>query len=328
MSTPLNDYGQLGWARRWLSSEHDTVTVPVASLQPGNSPRLHGESKRHTRMMAEAGEMPPIIVHQPTMQVIDGLHRLRAACLRGQDSIAVWWFDGAADEAFVLAVAANTTHGMPLTLKERKAAAVRILGLYPQCSDRAIAAAAGLSHNTVAAIRRKWPTGQIDQLARRRGRDGKSRPLSFDSGREAAAELIRADRGKSLRQIATEANVSRGTVRDVRDRIARVSARWCRRPHAAQPLPCISRAPKRRSNGSGMTRPYGLTTRARRCCSCSRTARRPPPKPKRRAETPPNTAAMRSLMLPPQPVTLGLDSPRNFVPAPTSVEPQCQTKDE
>lgn len=214
--TSRDDDGQLCWVRDWLAAEHDIVQVPVASLQRGDSPRLKGESKAHTRSMVEAVEMPPIIVHQSTMQVIDGMYRLRVAALRDQDVIAVWFFDGTAEEAFVLSVAANTAHGLPLTPKDRKAAAARILGMYPDWSDRTVAATAGLSHHTVTAIRRKCSGGQIAHLNRRLGRDGKTYPLASNAGRQVAAELIRADQNASVREVARQAGVSVGTVHNVR----------------------------------------------------------------------------------------------------------------
>jgi ParB-like chromosome segregation protein Spo0J len=209
---------QLCSARSWLASESPIVQVPVASLLRGDSPRLKGESKIHAALMVDALDMPPIIVRRATMQVIDGMHRLTAAQLRHQDTVAVRFFDGTAEEAFVLAVAANIAHGLPLTLGDRKAAAARILEMYPSWSDRMIASTAGLSHPTVAAIRR-CPTGKTFQLDSRLGRDGKARPLSSDDGRRAAAEVIRADQSKSLREIAKEAHVSRGTVQNVRARL-------------------------------------------------------------------------------------------------------------
>jgi ParB-like chromosome segregation protein Spo0J len=216
-----HDHEQLRWAHDWLESEHDIVQVPVASLMRGDSPRLKGESKADAQLMMAAVDVPPIIVHPATMTVIDGGRRVTAAKHRHQDLIAAWFFHGTVEEAYVLAVAANAAHGLSLCTKDRKAAAARLLGMYPDSSNRAIADTTGLSHNTVAAIRRRWPTGQFDQLARRRGRDGKSRPLSSDDGRQAAADLIRAGHNKSLRKIAREANVSRGTVQDVRDRLLR-----------------------------------------------------------------------------------------------------------
>lgn len=203
----------------WLASKSPIVEVPIASLLPGDSPRLKGESKAHARLMVDVSDMPPIIVHQPTMRVIDGAHRLAAAILRHQDTVTVRFFDGTAQDAFVIAVAANIAHGLPLSRKDRKAAVVRILSMHPDWSDRTIASTAGLSHPTVAAIRRQCSTGKTFQLNARLGRDGKARPLSSNEGREAAAELIRADRTASVREVARQAGVSVGTVHDVRARV-------------------------------------------------------------------------------------------------------------
>lgn len=221
MNTTSQDHDQLCWARDWLAAEHDIVQVAVASLRAVDSPRLKGESKAHTQSIVEAAETPPIIVHQSTMTVIDGLHRLRAATLRNQEAIEAWLFDGTTEEAFVLAVAANITHGLTLTPKDRKAAAARILDMNSGWSDRTIAATAGLSHHTVAAIRRKRSGGQFAHLNRRLGRDGKRYPPRSNAGRQAAAELIRTDQNASIREVARQAGVSVGTVHDVRARLQR-----------------------------------------------------------------------------------------------------------
>ncbi|MFD0433138.1 ParB N-terminal domain-containing protein, partial [Streptomyces chartreusis] len=94
--------------------------------------------------------MPPIIVHRDSMRVIDGLHRLRAAQLRGHSTIAVTFYDGTEADAFVLAVESNVRHGLPLSLPDRKRAAVRIIATHPQWSDRKIASVTGISPATVA----------------------------------------------------------------------------------------------------------------------------------------------------------------------------------
>jgi ParB-like nuclease domain len=165
------------------------VLVPVESLLRGDSPRLSGESKSHAQLMADAPDTPPIIVHRSTMHVIDGMHRLTAAKLRHQETIAVRFFDGTVNEAFIIAVAANIAHGLPLSRKDRRSAAARILEMYPCWSDRLVASTAGLSHHTVAAIRRDMSTGQIAQSSSRLGKDGKTRPVPSKELR-SAPELV------------------------------------------------------------------------------------------------------------------------------------------
>ncbi|WP_280714259.1 ParB/RepB/Spo0J family partition protein [Kitasatospora sp. MAP5-34] len=127
-------------------------------------------------MLAEAdAELPPILLHRQTMRVVDGMHRLEAARIRGARTIKARFFDGDEEEAFVLAVESNAAHGLPLSLSDRKAAALRIVRTHPHWSDRAVAAKAGLAHKTVGAIRRS--SGEVPHLEARVGRDGRVRSV-------------------------------------------------------------------------------------------------------------------------------------------------------
>src|SRR3981081_155007 len=92
-------------------------------------------------MLAEAsGALPPIMVHRPTMRVIDGVHRVRAALLNGITEIEGRLLDWDENAAFILAVTANIAHGLPLNPADRAAAAARIIACQPLWSDRAVAA--------------------------------------------------------------------------------------------------------------------------------------------------------------------------------------------
>jgi hypothetical protein len=195
--------------------------VPIAALLRGQSPRSAGEVTEHTRLLAEsAGVLPPILVHRPSMRVIDGMHRLGAAKLRGEETVSVEFFDGDEAEAFVLAVKANITHGLPLTGYDREAAVTRLLELYPQRSDRWIAGVAGLGPGMVAAIRSRVFVEDAATAARI-GRDGKVRPLNSAGARRVASQVIAERPEASLREVARLAGLSPATVRDVRDRMRR-----------------------------------------------------------------------------------------------------------
>ncbi len=201
--------------------------VAIGSLRGADSPRLCGESLQHTKLLAHADALlPPIIVHRETMRVIDGMHRVRAAVLRGEQQIEARFYDGTEADAFVLAVKVNRAHGLPLSLGDRKAAAARIIASHPQWSDRAIADVTALSHKTVGAIRRR-PDGEFRQTDARISQDGRVRPLDAAAGRRRAAELLAAHPGASLRQVASVAGISPETVRDVRIRLL----------HGGNPLP-------------------------------------------------------------------------------------------
>jgi len=160
--------------------------VAVSSLLGGNSPRLNGEDKQHIKVLAETDQpLPPILVHRGTMRVIDGMHRLRAAQSLGWPEIEAVFCDGTEEEAFLLAVKANTEHGLPLTLADREAAAARIISSNPEHSDRWIAAITGLANGTVGAIRRRLGYGD-DRVKARIGRDGRIRPVDSTDGRRLA----------------------------------------------------------------------------------------------------------------------------------------------
>ncbi|WP_233221182.1 ParB/RepB/Spo0J family partition protein [Streptomyces carminius] len=206
---------------RKIDTPEDPVhLVPVDSLSVADCPRLEGEDLKHVQVLMESEEeLPPILVHRPTMRVIDGMHRLRVAVLRGRPEIAVRFFDGSESDAFILAVQSNARHGLPLTQSDRTAAATRIVRSHPHWSDRAIARVSGLSPKTVAAIRR-CSTGDILPLNHRVGQDGRVRPISAAAGRERAGRLIAANPGMPLRLVAKEARVSVGTAHDVRERLA------------------------------------------------------------------------------------------------------------
>jgi ParB/Sulfiredoxin domain len=194
--------------------------VRISRLLAADTPRLNGESSEHIRLLAASeAPLPPILVHRDTMQVIDGMHRMRAAVLRGEDTIEAKFFDGSQAEAFISAVRANTEHGLPLTLADREAAAARILVTHPHCSDRWIASVTGLAAGTVGSIRRQHSDGR--EVTARIGRDGRVRPLSSDGGRRIASDAIAKHPEASLRAIARLAGISPATVRDVRERMRR-----------------------------------------------------------------------------------------------------------
>jgi hypothetical protein len=197
------------------------VRVPVLSLRPGDSPRLAGEDKAHIAWLAETeAPLPAILVDRRSMRVIDGMHRLLAASLKGHETIDVEFFDGSPADAFLRAVEANVTHGLPLSQADRRAAATRLIGSHPHLSDRAIGESAGLAARTVASIRRR-STDAVPQLNARVGRDGRVRPLDKMAGRRRVAQLLAGHPRASLREVARAAGVSPATAGDVRRRLER-----------------------------------------------------------------------------------------------------------
>ncbi|HEY1919954.1 MAG TPA: ParB/RepB/Spo0J family partition protein [Streptosporangiaceae bacterium] len=212
----------------------DVHIVPLSDLLPADSPRLAGEDESHTHRLAEAeAELPPILVRRSTMRVIDGMHRLRAATASGKREIKVRFFDGDEDEAFLHAVRENVTHGLPLTMDDRRAAAQRIIGSSPHLSDRAIGRYTGLSDKTVSNIRER-STAESAKSSKRVGMDGRTRPLNSSEGRRHAVEFITARPDASLREVASRAGISVGTAHDVRKRMQRGEDPLHTRQHGAR----------------------------------------------------------------------------------------------
>lgn len=182
-STGVARTGKTGMDRDVPPQMDDSpVLVRIDALRPADSPRLKGISAEHARLIADAAEsVPPILVQQGTMRVVDGMHRVRAAYLQGKQHIAAYLITCDDDESFLWAVRMNLTHGLPLTLADRKAAACRVVQGHPEWSDRAIAEATGLSDKTVGSIRRRL-AGAIPRTRWRIGRDGRARSLPTRKG--------------------------------------------------------------------------------------------------------------------------------------------------
>ena len=209
------------------TGELRAARAEIAALLPADSPRLGGEDPDHVLLLAESGAaLPPILVHRGTMRVIDGMHRLRAARLRGEPDIEVTYYDGDDLGAFIEAVRANIAHGLPLTLADRRAAARRILSANPELSDRSVAGLTGLSPKTVGAARRSTGDQLLDP-AYRLGKDGKWRPSQpLASPRAAAACAGDGERGEGIESVAVtaagsvadrNAAATRGRTRRVKD---------------------------------------------------------------------------------------------------------------
>jgi ParB-like chromosome segregation protein Spo0J len=197
--------------------------IPLNSLGRAFFLRGTGTDKAHVQMLAEVAsfsELPPILVQRDTLRVIDGMHRLEAARVRGEKSIRARLIACTDDDAYIMAVKANTLHGLPLSRADRVSSARRILDWHPDWSDRAIAIATGLSAKAIADIRREC-VNEVRQLAKRLGLDGKRRPVTALEGRKRAAEYIAARPEASLREVARQTDVSLGTVQNVRSRMRR-----------------------------------------------------------------------------------------------------------
>ncbi|WP_211268714.1 ParB/RepB/Spo0J family partition protein [Actinoplanes subtropicus] len=235
-------------------SHQPIIEMEISSLSLSGSPRLAGADLVHVEaMVATQGELPPIVVHRPTMRVIDGAHRVHAALRRGEATIAGRFYDGPEDDAFVLSVWLNISHGLPLALADRKRAAERIAVSHPQWSDRRVAAVTGISPGTVADIRRRV-AGTSARDSSRIGQDGRVRPLDCSAGRLLAGRLMSENPHLSLRQVAKAAAISPETARDVRNRL-HSGADLVPTRRARDGAPATGTAPDREQHPLNLVRP-------------------------------------------------------------------------
>ena len=134
-------------------------------------------------------------------------------------TIPVRYFTGTHEEAFVEAVKANVSHGKPLTLAEREAAAKKVLEMHGDWSNRLVAHVCGLSDKTVDRLRKT--TAEIPQSTTRIGRDGRHRPTDTRLLRKEIATALRTKPEARPSEVARSLSTSPSTVRDVRKRMER-----------------------------------------------------------------------------------------------------------
>lgn len=122
-------------AHLWGPIDTATVRRPASAPLRENSPRSGSENKSHTNLMAAASEVPPILVNWPSMRFFDGTRR----------------------GAFI-------THGMPLTGKDRKAAAARWVRSVVQRQFAEVTNPYKPGHYPIVAAPQRAPALQFEKL--------------------------------------------------------------------------------------------------------------------------------------------------------------------
>jgi hypothetical protein len=107
-------------------------------------------------------------------KVLDGCHRYKACLKAGiEPRFEEFKGDDAAAAAFVVSKNIRRRH---LTAKQKRELIAKLIKAAPEQSNRQIASAAHVDHKTVAAVRvEKQATGEIPQLKKTVGKDGKAR---------------------------------------------------------------------------------------------------------------------------------------------------------
>ena len=212
--------------------------LPLGELSPGYSPRHVRVDEDHVAALAEMiDQLPPVIVDERTMAVIDGVHRIEAFRRAKRSHIMALLFAGDDTEVLALAIANNVRHGKPLSKSERQAAARTLLKRCPERSDRWVGVICGLSHSTVALLRH---SSEVAASEIRVGRDGRRRPIDAAPGQAAVARVIAEEPAVSARRAADAAGVARSTAQ-------RVAAQVRNREAPVPPAPVAAAEPPGRS---------------------------------------------------------------------------------
>ena len=194
------------------------IELPLSAILETPCPRRGGLDPDHVRALTELnGCWPPVVVCREDHRLVDGHHRVAAARALGRTSVLAHVFDGSPEAAYLEFVRLNVSHGLPLTLTDRRDAACRMLGWFPEWSDRRIGRCCALSPHTVASLRSGRKASEDDPDDFRTGQDGKTRRANSTALRQAIESSLDAAPGASLRAIARAVNASPETVRNVRN---------------------------------------------------------------------------------------------------------------
>lgn len=151
-----------------------TYTCPFFGVVP----RLSPVEERELREDIEAhGVLIPVVVSEDS-EVIDGFNRLTMAVDLGLADVPLNVVTDLTAERKKEMAADLNLHRRQLSQRQKQEVVERKLKADPSRSNRAIAAAVGVTDKTVGATRAKLErTAEIPQSVRREGQDGRTRPV-------------------------------------------------------------------------------------------------------------------------------------------------------
>lgn len=173
------------------------------------------------RLVAVLEHCPPILITEAG-EIIDGRHRVEAARRSGWVRVpALILHDEQPAAELLAAMAANASHGLPLSRQERRAGVRAVLHRRPDLSDRAIAQTCGVARSVVAAVRAeaRGSGGGDDHLNARTGADGKRYRTIDWKTRSLLEATVLLHPQRSVRQLAATGSVSIGTAQAHRSRV-------------------------------------------------------------------------------------------------------------
>ena len=231
--------------------EADVSLVAVDQLRRRHQVRRVLDPEHVERLTEVLDRCPPILVSEDGA-IIDGEHRVAAARRLGVSEVPaiVLPVGSVAGAELVLAIEANTSHGLPLSREERRAAVAAVLEVRPAMSDREIARVCGVGRGLVATIRAATSCsgGSDGHLNGRIGGDGKRYGTAPSDWRAHLEALVRVDPTMSVRALALRTGASVGAVQTLRRKVLEqldaeaFVLRWWRRLRARCALRRLDRA--------------------------------------------------------------------------------------
>lgn len=215
-----------------------SIKLPISALTL--DPEIQQRATTSADLIAEYAESihtwidsAPITVFTDgqTRWVADGFHRVEAGKVAHLEAIPAHQHQGSRRDALLFAVTANQAHGLRRTNADKRRAVETLLSdaEWSQWSDRIIADKAGVSHPTVAAIRRELenftscddPTsraattiGSTDEPTKRIGADGKARAVPT---RDLQKAMRGMERSAAKRQIKKALKAEQDRLREIEE---------------------------------------------------------------------------------------------------------------
>lgn len=145
-----------------------TARIPINKIQLGDTQTRVaidlGTVNRYAELMADGVNLPPVDIYVDEHGVhwlADGYHRIEAAESCGKTEIDATIHTGSRDDALWAALAANRTHGLPMSRDDKRNAVEMALRAFLGKSNREIGRQVGCGDQLVARVRETLESNRV-----------------------------------------------------------------------------------------------------------------------------------------------------------------------
>lgn len=190
------------------------MRIPISKIERGDTQTriaLDQETiNRYADLIADGVVLPPVDIYvdeHGVHRLADGNHRIEAALSCGETEIEANIHKGSREDALWAALAANRTHGLPMSRDDKRHAVEMALQAFSGKSNREIARQVGCGDQLVGQIRESMESNcVITQLDKTVGADGKARAVRRDKA--AHLPVKSADSVRPARYVRTFAEMT------------------------------------------------------------------------------------------------------------------------